>query len=252
MTVRTVSISPLRTSASRLRASSRPGMSRIVAHARRPCHPARRADLRASNDRGVDALRFRQLRVRRRHPLDRLSGLLRERRGRQRRGARRLLVGRRRVDGHGDRRAHLAAAGRRGRSRRRKPFFVGFSVACIVVTALLATVGHGMAAWGWTLAVMGIVTYEAAFVYYNSYLPRIARPERIGRVSAAGFAVGYAGSLVAFAAAYPFAAARAYWGCFVAAAVLFAVFAIPSFVILPADARHPLRLATAAAPRVGG
>ena len=133
----------------------------------------------------------------------------------------------------------------------RKPFFVGFSVACIVVTALMATVGHGMAAWGWTLAVVGIVTYEAAFVYYNSYLPRIARPERIGRVSAAGFAVGYAGSLVAFAAAYPFAAARAYWGCFVAAAVLFAVFAIPSFVILPADARHPLRLATAAARGVG-
>ena len=129
----------------------------------------------------------------------------------------------------------------------RKPFFVGFSVACIVVTALLATVGHGMAAWGWTLAVMGIVTYEAAFVYYNSYLPRIAPPERIGRVSAAGFAVGYAGSLVAFAAAYPFAAAHAYWGCFVAAAVLFAVFSIPSFVILPADARHPLRLASAAA-----
>src|SRR2546430_3689693 len=56
-------------------------------------------------------------------------------------------------------------------------------------------------------------------------------------LSAAGFAVGYAGSLVAFAAAYPFAAARAYWGCFVAAAVLFAVFAIPSFVILPAEDR---------------
>src|SRR5882672_1700517 len=129
----------------------------------------------------------------------------------------------------------------------RKPFFVGFSVACIVVTALMATVGHGMAAWGWTLAGVGIVTYEAAFVYYNSYLPRIARPERIGRVSAAGFAVGYAGSLVAFAAAYPFAAARAYWGCFVAAAVLFAVFAIPSFVILPADARHPLPFSVAAA-----
>src|SRR2546430_1787979 len=145
MTVRTVSISPLRTSASRLRASSRPGMSRIVAHARRPCHPARRAGLRASNDRGVDALRFRQLRVRRRHPVDRLSGLLRERRGRQRRGAR------------------LGALGAASRS----------------------------------------------------------------------------------------GAPGASWGCFVAAAVLFAVFAIPSFVILPADARHPLRLASAAARGVG-
>src|SRR6267143_1886003 len=94
----------------------------------------------------------------------------------------------------------------------RKPFFVGFSVACIVATALMATVGPGLALWGWTLAVAGIVTYEAA---------------------------------------YPFAAAQAYWGCFVAAAVLFAVFSIPSFVILPADARHPLRLATAASRGVG-
>src|SRR5204862_3681671 len=128
----------------------------------------------------------------------------------------------------------------------RKPFFVGFSVACIVITALMATVGHGMAAWGWTLAVVGIVTYEAAFVYYNSYLPRIAPPERIGRVSAAGFAVGYAGSLVALLAAYPFAAAHAYWGCFLAAAVLFALASLPSFVVLPADTRHPMRLGVAA------
>src|SRR5207249_4013522 len=79
-------------------------------------------------------------------------------------------------------------------------FFVGFSVVSIAATALMATVGPGRVWWGWVLAVVGIVTYEAAFVYYNSYLPRIAPPERIGRVSAAGFAVGYAGSLVAFAA----------------------------------------------------
>src|SRR5438034_954202 len=81
-------------------------------------------------------------------------------------------------------------------------FFVGFSVVSIAATALMATVGPGRVWWGWVLAVVGIVTYEAAFVYYNSYLPRIAPPERIGRVSAAGFAVGYAGSLVAFAGVF--------------------------------------------------
>src|SRR3989441_5418147 len=113
----------------------------------------------------------------------------------------------------------------------RKPFFVGFSVACIVATALMATVGPGLALWGWTLAVVGIVTYEAAFVYYNSYLPRIAPPERIGRVSAAGVAVGYAGSLVAFAAAYPFAAAPAYGGRFVAAAPPLARFSVPPLLL---------------------
>ena len=61
-------------------------------------------------------------------------------------------------------------------------FFVGFSVVSIVATALMATVGAGMAGWGWLLAVIGIVTYEAAFVYYNSYLPRIAPPDKISPV----------------------------------------------------------------------
>src|SRR5512132_3524194 len=75
----------------------------------------------------------------------------------------------------------------------RKPFFVGFTIVAVVATALMATIGPGMVRWGYTLAVAGIVTYEAAFVYYNSYLPRIAPRELLGRVSAAGFAVGYAG-----------------------------------------------------------
>ena len=105
----------------------------------------------------------------------------------------------------------------------RKRFFVGFTVVCVAATALMATVQPGMALWGWVLAVVGVVTYEAATVYYNSYLPRIAPPEQLGRVSAAGFAVGYAGSLVAFLAAYPFAVVDAFWGCFLSAAVLFAV-----------------------------
>ena len=128
----------------------------------------------------------------------------------------------------------------------RKRFFVVFSLACIAATALMATVGPGAAGWGWTLGVIGIVTFEAAIVYYNAFLPRIAPPEKLGRVSAAGFAVGYAGSLVAFGVAYPFAAAQAYWGCFLSAAVLFAVCAVPSFVVLPADTRHATSLAEAA------
>src|SRR5918996_194983 len=96
---------------------------------------------------------------------------------------------------------------------------------------------------GFALAVVALVTFEAAFVYYNSYLPRIAPPETLGRVSAAGFAVGYVGSIVAFGIAYPFVAAEAYWACFVATAVQFAVFAVPAFVTLPADRRQavPLR-----------
>jgi len=124
----------------------------------------------------------------------------------------------------------------------RKPFFIGFTIVSVAATALLATVQPGMVLWGFTLAVIGIVAFEAAFVYYNSYLPRIALPEQLGRVSAAGFAVGYVGSVTAFLVAWPFAATQAYWGCFLSAAVLFGLFSLPAFVVLPPDTRHPLPL----------
>ena len=129
----------------------------------------------------------------------------------------------------------------------RKPFLVWFTLVSVAATALLATVGPGMVLWGFALAVLGIVTFEAAFVYYNSYLPRIASPDQLGWVSAAGFAVGYAGSVAAFLAAWPFAARQAYWGCFLSAALLFGLFSIPAFVILPADSHHPLPLREAVA-----
>jgi len=124
----------------------------------------------------------------------------------------------------------------------RKPFLVTLTLLSVAATALLATVGPGMVLWGFALGVLSLVTFEAAFVYYNSYLPRIAPPGELGRVSAAGFAVGYAGSLVAFLAAYPFAAAQAYWGCFLATAAQFALFSIPAFVTLPPDERHSVAL----------
>ncbi|MBI2218751.1 MAG: MFS transporter [Candidatus Rokubacteria bacterium] len=129
----------------------------------------------------------------------------------------------------------------------RKPFLVGFTAAAVASTALLATVGPGMVVWGFVIGVAGFVTFEAAVVYYNAYLPRIASPERLGRVSAAGFAVGYAGSLVAFVAAYPFARAELYTACFLTTAVQFGVFAAPALLVLPGDARHPVPLGTAIA-----
>jgi UMF1 family MFS transporter len=73
----------------------------------------------------------------------------------------------------------------------------------------------------------------------------IAPPEQLGRVSAAGFAVGYAGSVAAFLAAMPFALAGAYWACFLATAAQFGLFALPAFVMMPADGRPRTCLRTA-------
>ncbi len=134
----------------------------------------------------------------------------------------------------------------------RKPFFVGFTLAAVMATALMATLQPGMVFPGFALGVLGVVSFEAAFVYYNSYLPRIAPPDRLGRVSAAGFAVGYAGSIVAFAVAYPFAAAQTYWACFLVAAAQFLLFSIPAFTLLPVDARDTVPLREAVRRGVGG
>lgn len=120
----------------------------------------------------------------------------------------------------------------------RKIFLVGLTLLSVAATALMATVGPGMVAWGFLVGVVGFVTFEAAFVFYNSYLPRIAPPAILGRVSAAGFAVGYAGSLVAFALALPFARAELYWVCFLTAAAQFGLMAVPAFVWLPRDERQ--------------
>jgi UMF1 family MFS transporter len=127
----------------------------------------------------------------------------------------------------------------------RKPFFVGLTLASVLATAGLAFVGPGMVLTGFLLAVATLTTFEAAFVYYNSYLPRIADPTSLGRVSAAGFAVGYAGSIVAFLIAIPFARHEAYWACFVATALQFGLCAIPAFVALPRDERRESSLGAA-------
>lgn len=131
----------------------------------------------------------------------------------------------------------------------RKRFLFLLTYVSVAATALMATVGKGDVVWGWFLAVVGTVGFEAAIVYYNAYLPELAPRERQGRLSAYGFAVGYLGSAVALGAALPFALAANYGGAFLSAAALFGVWAIPAFLFLPGD--RPGTLSLAGAVRVG-
>ena len=131
----------------------------------------------------------------------------------------------------------------------RRPLFIGFTALSVTATALLATVQPGMVYWGFVLGVIGNFGYESALVYYNAYLPDLAPPTHQGRVSAWGFAVGYAGSIAALLTALPFVRSHRYGGAFLCTAGLFAVFAMPAFLFLPAPA--PGRLGVWAAARQG-
>jgi UMF1 family MFS transporter len=132
----------------------------------------------------------------------------------------------------------------------RRPLFIGFTALSVTATALMATVEPGMVAWGFVLGVLGNVGYESALVYYNAYLTDLAPPSHQGRVSGWGFAVGYAGSIVALLAALPFVQARAYAGAFLSTAALYAVFSLPAFIMLPQPPRG--RLSVLQAAREGG
>jgi len=128
----------------------------------------------------------------------------------------------------------------------RRPLFIGFTALAVTATALMATVEPGMVLWGFTLGVLGLFGYEGALVYYNAYLPDLAPRAYQGRVSAWGFAVGYAGSIAALLAALPFVRAGAYGGAFLSTAALFGLFALPAFVFLPPDPPGRMPIARAA------
>ncbi|CBE68614.1 MAG: MFS transporter [Candidatus Methylomirabilis oxygeniifera] len=119
----------------------------------------------------------------------------------------------------------------------RKRVFGAATYLSVGATALMATVEQGMVLRGFALGVLGMVGFEGALVFYNAYLPDIASRQWQGRVSAYGFAVGYAGSIVALLVALPFVRVGALGWCFLSTAALFGLFALPAFLILPEDRR---------------
>jgi UMF1 family MFS transporter len=85
------------------------------------------------------------------------------------------------------------------RAGARKRFLAVATALCIGATTLLGFVPPGMANAGiiaLTLFVIADISFETGYVFYNAFLPTIASPERIGRVSGYGWGLGYVGGLV--------------------------------------------------------
>jgi UMF1 family MFS transporter len=73
-----------------------------------------------------------------------------------------------------------------------KVFTVLGSVACV---GLFFFTGENI--WlGLLLPMLAVVGFAGSLVYYNSFLPIIATPDRHDRISAKGFSFGYAGSML--------------------------------------------------------
>jgi UMF1 family MFS transporter len=90
----------------------------------------------------------------------------------------------------------LGAAADKGGKRKR--YLAMTTSLCVVATTLLAFVSPGSpnaVVLALAMFVIGNVGFETSQVFYNAFLPTIASPERIGRVSGYGWGVGYVGGL---------------------------------------------------------
>ncbi|MBI4709584.1 MAG: MFS transporter, partial [Nitrospirae bacterium] len=85
------------------------------------------------------------------------------------------------------------------------------------------------------LIMLANIGMEGGLVFYNSFLPEIADKEHQGRVSAWGYAVGYAGSILSLLIALPLITKGHYNGTWLMTAMFFALFSMPAFIFLPHD-----------------
>jgi UMF1 family MFS transporter len=84
-------------------------------------------------------------------------------------------------------------------SAKKKLFLVLFSLQAILFTVLLFFVGPGAAIPAMILFMVANTGFEAANIFYYAFLPEVAKPSALGRVSGFGYFVGYIGGLLSLA-----------------------------------------------------
>ena len=147
-----------------------------------------------------------------------------------------------------------AAADRAGA---RKAFLAVTTALCIAGTTALAFIPPSLPNAALVALVIYVIAdwgFETGYTFYNAFLPQIASPERIGRVSGYGWGLGYAGGLVCMAIALVgFAGERPWFGMSTAegfnfratnllVAGWYLVFALPLFLFVPERRSGALRL----------
>jgi MFS transporter, UMF1 family len=116
------------------------------------------------------------------------------------------------------------------RSGRHKPILVAFTLLCIAATGLLGVVDSVLLA----LVVAGIATFafNTSDSQYHPLLSVVAPEHKRARVSGAGVAVGYLGTLSALFLIGSFVEDGHAQRAFLPAAAMFLVFALPLFVLV--------------------
>jgi UMF1 family MFS transporter len=119
----------------------------------------------------------------------------------------------------------------------RKKLLVFYTALCVLAVSGFTLLEPGAIMTGFILIVFANIGMEGGLVFYNSFLPRIAPAEYVGRVSSWGFSIGYAGSIISLVIALFLVKSGHYDLTWIATAVFFAIFSLPAFLFLPGDER---------------
>lgn len=85
---------------------------------------------------------------------------------------------------------------RSDRSQRRRGLLVMTTLGCVICTAGLALASPGAVALAITMIILSNVFFSWGESIISSYLPSLARPHAIGRVSGWGWGLGYVGGML--------------------------------------------------------
>lgn len=129
-----------------------------------------------------------------------------------------------------------AAADRTGA---RKRFMMAMAGICIVCTGLLSLVQPGQVLAAMLLFIAANIGFAGGNVFYNAFLPEIAGPGRIGKISGYGWALGYLGGLACLGLVFPLISGGLepenlgrFRASFVVVALFFFLFSLPAFIFL--------------------
>jgi MFS transporter, UMF1 family len=124
-------------------------------------------------------------------------------------------------------------------SGKRKHFLLFFTVASVIATALLSFSGPGMVVAALILFIVANMGFEGGLVFYDAYLKELASDKSVGRLSGYGFAMGYLGALSILLLVQPLLSKGIVFSnmpnvqlSFLVAAIFFALFSAPLFLVL--------------------
>ena len=130
-----------------------------------------------------------------------------------------------------------------------KGLFIAFTLvgSLLAMSAAVLIPGDGGGRWAVAavLYVASMFCFSMSNTYYNAFLPRLTAPDRQGRLSGWGFAVGYVGGAVALIFA-GLVLPKLGWGIGLMLAVgglWWLIFSIPAFLLLPRIPAAPASLA---------